>query len=43
MSASLGADASPLSSVPGLFCSLYVDLRKIILGVLGTARSFVPD
>jgi len=43
MSASLEADASPLSSVLGLFSSLCIVLRGNIFGALGTARSFVSD
>ena len=43
MSASLEADASPLSSVLGLFSALHIILRGNIFGVLGATRSFVSD
>jgi len=43
MSSSLEADASPLSSVLGLFSSLRIILRGNIIGALGTGRSFVSN
>jgi len=43
MSASLETDASPLSSVLGLFAALYVVLRGHVFGVLGKTRFFVSD
>mgnify|MGYP003854265965 CR=1 FL=1 len=43
MSASLEADASPLSSFFGLFAALYFVLRGHVFCVLGETRSFVSD
>jgi len=43
ISASLEADASPLSYVLGLFSSLCIFLCGNVFGALGTARSFVSD
>jgi len=43
MSASLEADASPLSSVLGIFSSLCIVSRGNIFGALRTARSFVSN
>jgi len=43
MSASLEADASPLSSVLGLFSARHIILRGNMFGVLGATRSFILD
>jgi len=43
MSASLKTDASPLSSVLGLFAALYIVLRAHVFGVLSETRFFVSD
>jgi len=43
MSASLEADASPLSSVLGVFAAFYILLCGHVFSVLGETRSFVSD